>query len=160
MGYRKFLKATRADAFEIDDSKIKSEARFDGKWVLQTDTELPAADVALKYKNLLLVESVYTSVYQAYIDKQLQECGNPRDPIERMLIEQMLIAHHTVGRLSVRAAGAQTAEEAKTYHDITARFLGEFRRCALALKTYRSPVVPQQLTVVSQHNVAESKCVA
>jgi hypothetical protein len=61
-GYRKFLKATRAGAFEIDDSKIRSEARFDGKWVLQTDTELPAADVALKYKDLLLVESVFRNM--------------------------------------------------------------------------------------------------
>jgi transposase len=61
-GYRKFLKATRAGAFEIDDSKIKSEARFDGKWVLQTDTELPGADVALKYKDLLLVECVFRNM--------------------------------------------------------------------------------------------------
>lgn len=61
-GYRKFLKATRAGAFEIDDSKIQSEARFDGKWVLQTDTELTAADVALKYKDLLLVECVFRNM--------------------------------------------------------------------------------------------------
>lgn len=61
-GYRKFLKATRAGAFEIDDSKIRSEARFDGKWVLQTDTELTAADVSLKYKDLLLVECVFRNM--------------------------------------------------------------------------------------------------
>lgn len=61
-GYRKFLKATRAGAFEIDESKIQSEARFDGKWVLQTDTELTAADVALKYKDLLLVECVFRNM--------------------------------------------------------------------------------------------------
>jgi len=61
-GYRKFLKATRAGAFEIDESKIQSEARFDGKWVLQTDTELTAAEVALKYKDLLLVECVFRSM--------------------------------------------------------------------------------------------------
>ena len=61
-GYRKFLKATRAGAFEVDESKIKSEARFDGKWVLQTDTELTAADVALKYKDLLLVECVFRNM--------------------------------------------------------------------------------------------------
>lgn len=61
-GFRKFLKATRGGAFEIDPSKIRSEARFDGKWVLQTDTDLAAAEVALKYKDLLLVESVFRSV--------------------------------------------------------------------------------------------------
>jgi hypothetical protein len=61
-GYRKFLKATREGAFQIDEAKIRSESRFDGKWVLQTDTDLSAADVALKYKDLLLVESLFRSM--------------------------------------------------------------------------------------------------
>jgi transposase len=61
-GYRKFLKATRAGAFEIDESKIQSEARLDGRWVLQTDTELTAAEVALKCKDLLLVECVFRNM--------------------------------------------------------------------------------------------------
>lgn len=41
---------------------MKSESRFDGKWVLRTDTDLPPADVALKYKDLLLVESIFRSM--------------------------------------------------------------------------------------------------
>ena len=32
--------------------KIKEEERFDGKWVLQTNTDIPADEVALKYKQL------------------------------------------------------------------------------------------------------------
>ena len=46
----------------IDQQKVKSESRFDGKWVLRTDTDLPSADVALKYKDLLLVESIFRSM--------------------------------------------------------------------------------------------------
>lgn len=57
-GYRKFLRA-RGRAFEVDAEKIKSEARFDGKWVLQTNTLMSAADVALKYKQLWQVEAVF-----------------------------------------------------------------------------------------------------
>ncbi len=60
-GYRKYLK-TSEKAFVIDETKVKSEARFDGKWVLQTDTDLAASDVALKYKELLLVESLFRSI--------------------------------------------------------------------------------------------------
>ena len=48
--------------FVIDRQKVKSESRFDGKWVLRTDTDLPSADVALKYKDLLLVESIFRSM--------------------------------------------------------------------------------------------------
>ena len=60
-GYRKYLKEDR-DAFSIDEAKIESEARFDGKWVLQTDTDLTPEDVALKYKDLLLVERLFRSI--------------------------------------------------------------------------------------------------
>jgi len=59
-GYRKYLKRSRAK-FEVDEAKIKQEARYDGKWVLRTNTELSAAEVALKYKQLWMVEHVFRS---------------------------------------------------------------------------------------------------
>ena len=43
----------------IDEDKLKSEARYDGKWVLRTNTELSAEDVALKYKQLWMVEQIF-----------------------------------------------------------------------------------------------------
>ncbi len=61
-GYRKYLKTPPGSHFEIDEDKIQSEARFDGKWVLRTDLDLPAADIALKYKELWQVEAVFRSV--------------------------------------------------------------------------------------------------
>jgi len=30
--------------------EVEADKRFDGKWVLQTNTDLPPAQVALKYK--------------------------------------------------------------------------------------------------------------
>lgn len=60
-GYRKYLSAG-GDAFQIDEAKVKQDARFDGKWVLQTDTELPAEEVALRYKDLLLVEDAFRTM--------------------------------------------------------------------------------------------------
>lgn len=61
-GYRKYLRKTKREVFAIDAQKVKSDARFDGKWVLRTDTDLPAADVALKYKDLLMVEQIFRSM--------------------------------------------------------------------------------------------------
>ena len=46
----------------IDKNRITSEARFDGKWVLQTNTDLSAEQVALKYKELWQVEKVFRDV--------------------------------------------------------------------------------------------------
>jgi transposase len=57
-GYRKYLRLER-NLFTIDEKKVEEEARFDGKWVLQTNTSLPAAQVALKYKELWQVEQVF-----------------------------------------------------------------------------------------------------
>jgi hypothetical protein len=59
-GYRRYLR-TEGRHFRIDAAKIKSEARLDGKWVLRTNTSLPAAEVALKYKQLWMVEQWFRS---------------------------------------------------------------------------------------------------
>jgi hypothetical protein len=61
-GYRKYLSAGSGGAFQIDEAKVKQDARFDGKWVLQTDTELLAEEVALRYKDLLLVEDAFRTM--------------------------------------------------------------------------------------------------
>ncbi len=61
-GYRRFLKTSPEGHFEIDEDKIREEARYDGKWVLSTDLDLDAAEVALKYKELWRVESLFRSV--------------------------------------------------------------------------------------------------
>jgi transposase len=60
-GYRRYLKLEK-DSARIDPKKIKAEARFDGKWVLVTSTDLPAEQVALKYKELWRVERVFRDV--------------------------------------------------------------------------------------------------
>jgi transposase len=60
-GYSKYLKLSRG-TFRIDKKKIEEDKRFDGKWVLQTNTNLLASEVALKYKELWQVEQVFRDV--------------------------------------------------------------------------------------------------
>ncbi|MFZ2447721.1 MAG: IS1634 family transposase [Syntrophobacteraceae bacterium] len=57
-GFRRYIKSEK-DAFSIDREKIEEEARFDGKWVLTTNTKLRADEVALKYKELWMVEQAF-----------------------------------------------------------------------------------------------------
>jgi hypothetical protein len=40
------------DTVSLNQEKIEEEERFDGKWVLKTNTTLTAKQVALKYKEL------------------------------------------------------------------------------------------------------------
>jgi len=60
-GYRRYLTVEGDSHFVIDKAKLKEEARFDGKWVLRTNTDLSAADVALQYKKLWMVENWFRS---------------------------------------------------------------------------------------------------
>jgi len=57
-GYRRFLRINK-DAVSIDAKKVAAEARYDGKFVLRTNTSLPAGEVAVQYKRLLLVEQFF-----------------------------------------------------------------------------------------------------
>jgi hypothetical protein len=60
-GFRKYLRASGA-RFEIDEAKIEAEAKFDGTWVLKTNLDDPAEDVARTYKMLWMVESLFRAV--------------------------------------------------------------------------------------------------
>jgi transposase len=60
-GYRKYLRLDR-NTVRIDQAKIEAASRFDGKWVLRTDTDLAAEQVALKYKELWQVEQAFRDI--------------------------------------------------------------------------------------------------
>src|SRR5512143_846061 len=60
-GYRRYLGGGGRDHFRIDEAKIVEDARYDGKWVLRTNTDLDSAEVALQYKQLWMVEHWFRS---------------------------------------------------------------------------------------------------
>jgi hypothetical protein len=60
-GYRRYLSGGGPEHFRIDEAKVAEDARYDGKWVLRTNTELDSAEVALQYKQLWVVEQWFRS---------------------------------------------------------------------------------------------------
>jgi transposase len=60
-GFRRYV-AAHGEHFSIDAEKVKAEARYDGLWVLATNTELSPREVALKYKQLWMVEDAFRSM--------------------------------------------------------------------------------------------------
>jgi hypothetical protein len=58
-GFRRFLKTPEGDGFVIDRAKIEADARFDGLFVLRTNTKIAALQVVLRYRNLLAVEDAF-----------------------------------------------------------------------------------------------------
>jgi transposase len=62
-GYRKYLKQEGEQAvFRIDENKLEEEARYDGTWVVRTNTRLSAEEVAFQYKQLWMVEQAFRAV--------------------------------------------------------------------------------------------------
>ena len=59
-GYRRYLSGGPPH-FRIDEAKVAEDARYDGKWVLRTNTDLDSAEVALQYKQLWMVEQWFRS---------------------------------------------------------------------------------------------------
>ena len=57
-GYRRYLKLEGSGHFAVDEERLAQEARFDGLWVLRTNTDYAAPTVALQYKGLWRVEAL------------------------------------------------------------------------------------------------------
>jgi len=60
-GFKRYVAAS-GEHFTIDAAKVAAEARYDGLWVLATNTALSAREVALKYKQLWMVEDAFRSM--------------------------------------------------------------------------------------------------
>jgi transposase len=60
-GYRRYLSVDR-DAVQIDEDRIASEKKFDGIYVLRTNTDLSAKEAALAYKGLWQVERAFREI--------------------------------------------------------------------------------------------------
>ena len=58
-GYRRYLKVQGDDHFAIDEKQVKIEARYDGLWVLRTNTVYNAETLAHVYKALWTVEDIF-----------------------------------------------------------------------------------------------------
>ena len=58
-GYRRFLKTAGEAHFAIDHAKAEEDARFDGVFVLRTNTDLDPLTAMLRYKQLAMVEQTF-----------------------------------------------------------------------------------------------------
>jgi Transposase DDE domain len=58
-GYKRFLATPRDGHFAIDPARVAEDARFDGLYVLRTNSKLPTLAVALAYRELWKVEQIF-----------------------------------------------------------------------------------------------------
>lgn len=59
MKNRLYARYVKTGAVELDEEKIEKAAKFDGTWVLRTNTRFTPAEVARRYKQLWMVEQTF-----------------------------------------------------------------------------------------------------
>jgi hypothetical protein len=59
--YRRYLKTPDQQHFAIDESRVAEEARYDGLYVLRTNTQMSPLTVMRRYRDLLVIEQLFRS---------------------------------------------------------------------------------------------------
>ncbi len=70
-GYRRFLRTTGEDRFTIDEAKAEEDAKFDGIFVLRTNTDLAPLDAMLCYKQLWTVEQTFRTAKSLFATRPI-----------------------------------------------------------------------------------------
>ena len=66
--FKKYLSVTKANRLRIDRSKIRQAAKYDGKWVIETnDDTISLEDAACGYKGLMIIERCFRSLKKTQI---------------------------------------------------------------------------------------------
>jgi len=60
--YRSYLKIEGTSTVAVDEERLKRDARYDGLFVLQTDTDLETTDVITRYKDLYQIEQAFRNL--------------------------------------------------------------------------------------------------
>jgi len=70
-GYRRYLKTIGKKHFAIDQAKVEDDARFDGIFVLRTNTDLNPIDAMLCYKQLWTVEQTFRTAKHLLVTRPI-----------------------------------------------------------------------------------------
>ena len=83
----------------------------------------------------------------------------PRDPVEELLVSQMLQTQVRITSLTATAAEQKSLAWAKMMYEAADRASNTFRRQMLALSEYRNPKKPATVTTIEQANIAQQQVV-
>jgi hypothetical protein len=71
VGYRRYLKTISEEHFAIDPAKVEEEKRFDGIFVLRTNTDLNPLEAMLCYKQLWSVEQTFRTAKHLFATRPI-----------------------------------------------------------------------------------------
>ena len=104
-----------------------------------------------------------SSLWRRTATKRVQDmikAMKPRDPLERMLIEQCILTHGRVRHLAVLANQQESVEWSQHMHHAADKASNTYRRLMLALDQYRRPPrAGDVFTAIKQANIANQQII-
>jgi transposase len=143
-GYRRFLKVAGEDHFAVDEEQVKADARFDGLWVLRTNTDLENEAVAVSYKNLWMVEDLFRTTKSILETRPIyHHCDETIRGHVFCSFLALLLKSELEQRLRQREEGWEWAEIIRglaNLHEVEARFQGRrfFLRSQLVAQAHKA----------------------
>jgi hypothetical protein len=96
--------------------------------------------------SLGLGEGTSVTAVRLFLARFREEAGAAGDGIERILLDQLVVAHLKVGELYALAAGATNLEFKALYHNTAARLLTAVCQLVATIGTYRASTRPRRRT--------------
>jgi hypothetical protein len=93
---------------------------------------------------LCVENAVSVRAVDLYLQRFRAEAGGPADPVERVLLDQLAVAHLQVGEYFRRAAEEPKLEFRQLYANTAVRLLGAVCQLASTLATCRASTRPRQ----------------
>ncbi len=121
-GYRRYLKTIRDQHFAIDPDKVEDEKRFDGIFVLRTNTDLNPLEAMLCYKQLWTVEQTFRTAKRRLMagNHRRSRCADrDRDRARRQALPAALRATACRQSRAARRRRRAAADRAPSRHRLT-----------------------------------------
>lgn len=93
-----------------------------------------------------------------FVDGTVEKMA-PRDPVEEMLVSQLMLIHGRVVRLSHLAQQQLDYDQIRNINELADRASNTYRKLALALAEYRRPAKGSSVTEIQQANIANQQVV-
>jgi hypothetical protein len=100
--------------------------------------------------SLKLDDKASISAARLFLARFREEAGAPQDPVEKLLLDQLVVAHLKVGELYAQAAGATKLEFKQLYGNAAARLLGGVCQLVSTLAAYRASARPGRREIRAQ----------
>jgi hypothetical protein len=151
----------KGDGQNLPETEAEAEARREqvrARAVLEHTTGVTVSLYGHLLRDVVGKDATLNKSVMPYV-ADLWARFSPRDPVEELLLSQMIQTHARLMYLNAFAQQQKHIKWAAMMHEAADRAANTFRRQMLALAEYRRPPRPKSFTAIGQANIAQQQIV-